>query len=181
VIVLTTPGWNTFWLPPLLVISKQCVNTHREIRQRAIIHLQRLLLSPQLLDDTSAPASSTSPTKAKPAAASSQLPSILPIVFDRVLFPVLEELLKPQVYERDPGGFGETRLRAATLLCKVFLQYVVRLVDPNAPPAADAQTNGPQGTKSQVEGVFVKVLEKLERFMRGEREMLVGSVLLGPK
>ena len=126
-----------FWLPPLLVIGKQCVNVHREIRQRAITYLQRLLLSPQLL-------------------ASDE--SILPIVFDRVLFPVLDELLKPQVYERDPGAMAETRLRAATLLCKVFLQYVVRLVEKEW---------------GHVGALFVRVLDKLERFMRGEREMLV--------
>lgn len=98
-------------------------------------------------------------------------------MFDRVLFPVLEELLKPQVYERDPGGFGETRLRAATLLCKVFLQYVVRLVEPGGQQAAGAgdgaSGEATVGVKGQVEGVFVRVLEKLERFMRGEREMLV--------
>ena len=122
-------------------MAKQCVNTHREIRQRAISHLQRLLLSTQLLGEQN-----------------DNLPQILPIVFDRVLFPVLDELIKPQVYERDPGGFGETRLRAATLLCKVFLQYVVRLVEGGG-----------------VEHVFVRVLDKLERFMRSEREMLVSD------
>ena len=63
----------------------------------------------------------------------------------------MDELLKPGVYERDPSGFGETRLRAATLLCKVFLQYVVRL----------------QEVRGDLVGaIFVGVLDKLERFMR---------------
>nr|XP_031861344.1 uncharacterized protein CI109_003316 [Kwoniella shandongensis]KAA5528416.1 hypothetical protein CI109_003316 [Kwoniella shandongensis] len=128
-------AFNAFWLPPLLVIGKQCVNGCREIRQRAMAYLQRLLLSPQLLSGDE---------------------STLPTIFDRVLFPVLEELLKPQVYERDPHGMADTRLRAATLLCKIFLQYVVRLVE--------------SGTA--VEGLFVRVLDKLERFMRGERDLL---------
>lgn len=136
-IFLTAAAWNAFWLPPLLVLSKQCVNGCREIRQRAISYLQRLLLSPQLLSGDQ---------------------STLPMIFDRVLFPVMDELLKPQVYERDPQGMAETRLKAATILCKIFLQYVVRLVESEA-----------------VVGLFVRVLDKLERFMRGEKDMLVGQ------
>lgn len=127
-------AFNTFWLPPLLVISKQCVNGHREIRSRAIGYLQRLLLSPQLMAADA---------------------DTLPIIFDRVLFPVLDELLKPQVHDRDPQGAIEMRLRAAPLLCKVFLQYVVGLTG--------SSVVGPQ---------FVRVLDKLERFMRGDRDML---------
>lgn len=84
-------------------------------------------------------------------------------MFDRVLFPVLEELLKPQVYERDPKGLSETRLKAATLLCKIFLQYVVRLVE--------------SGSSEAVTGLFVRVLDKLEKFMRGERDLLVSLLL----
>jgi brefeldin A-resistance guanine nucleotide exchange factor 1 len=98
-------------------------------------YLQRLLLSQQLLSGDQ---------------------STLPIIFDRVLFPVMDELLKPQVYERDPSGMTETRLKAATLLCKIFLQYVVRLVESDT-----------------VGSLFVRVLDKLERFMRGERDILV--------
>ncbi|ORX34283.1 putative golgi-specific brefeldin a-resistance guanine nucleotide exchange factor 1 [Kockovaella imperatae] len=129
-------AWNAFWLPPLLVIGKQCVNTHREIRQRAVAYLQRFLLSSQLLSGPE---------------------STLPTILDRVLFPVLDELLKPQAYERDPHGMAETRLRSATLLCKVFLQYVVRLVE---------------GRSDEVGSLFVRVLDKLERLMRGERDLL---------
>lgn len=116
------------------------MNGCTDIRQRAVSFLQRLLLSPQLLSGDQ---------------------SILPTIFDRVLFPVLDELLKSQVYERDPSGMAETRLRAATLLCKVFLQYVVRLVEID---------NGAVG------GLFVRVLDKLERFMRGERDLLVSEM-----
>lgn len=83
----------------------------------------------------------------------------LPIIFDRVLFPVLDELLKPALYERDHAGAVEMRLRAATLLVKVFLQYVVGLTEP-----CDA-----------VGVQFVRVLDKLERFMQGDRDMLVGG------
>ncbi|BEJ15721.1 hypothetical protein CspHIS471_0503260 [Cutaneotrichosporon sp. HIS471] len=128
-------AFAAFWLPPLLVISKQCVNGYREIRHRAISYLQRLLLSPQLMSADG---------------------TTLPIIFDRVLFPVLDELLKPALYERDHAGAVEMRLRAATLLVKVFLQYVVGLTEP-----CDA-----------VGVQFVRVLDKLERFMQGDRDML---------
>lgn len=77
----------------------------------------------------------------------------------------MDELLKPQVFERDPAGFAETRLRAATLMCKVFLQYVVKLVELG---------------QGEVGEVFVKVLDKLERFMRTERDMLVSPPRLFP-
>ncbi|GMK55656.1 hypothetical protein CspeluHIS016_0207120 [Cutaneotrichosporon spelunceum] len=128
-------AFAAFWLPPLLVISKQCVNGYREIRHRAISYLQRLLLSPQLMSADG---------------------TTLPIIFDRVLFPVLDELLKPALYERDHAGAIEVRLRAATLLVKVFLQYVVGLTEP-------CEAVGVQ---------FVRVLDKLERFMQGDRDML---------
>lgn len=77
-----------------------------------------------------------------------------------MLFPVLDELLKSHAFERDQAGMQETRLRAATLLCKVFLQYVVRLVEKEW---------------GNVGGLFVRVLDKLEKFMRGERDMLVSE------
>lgn len=70
----------------------------------------------------------------------------------------MDELAKPQL----EAGMGETRLRAATLLCKVFLQYVVRLSEGDV-----------------VGELFVKVLEKLERFMKGERDMVSLSSLAG--
>lgn len=53
------------------------------------------------------------------------------------------------------GNLGEMRLKAATVICKVFLQYVVR---------------AEQG------GMFQGVLQRMERFMRGERDM-VSSLL----
>jgi brefeldin A-resistance guanine nucleotide exchange factor 1 len=134
-----TTAFAAFWLPPLLVISKQCVNGYREIRHRAVSYLQRLLLSPQLMSADG---------------------QTLPIIFDRVLFPVLDELLKPALYERDHAGAVEMRLRAATLLVKVFLQYVVGLTEP-----CDA-----------VGVQFVRVLDKLERFMQGDRDMLVSLI-----
>nr|XP_018267160.1 Sec7 domain-containing protein [Kwoniella dejecticola CBS 10117]OBR89318.1 Sec7 domain-containing protein [Kwoniella dejecticola CBS 10117] len=135
-------AFNAFWLPPLLVIGKQCINGCQPIRQRAISYLQRLLLSPQLL-----------------SISENDNDRILPIIFDKILFPVLEELLKSTQQSQTYTSYADQRLKAATLLCKIFLQYVVRLIErPNA--------------KSTVEALFLGVLDKLERFMRGERDLL---------
>lgn len=46
-------------------------------------------------------------------------------IFNQVLFPLIHRLLKPEVYSTDRDGMGEMRVQAASLLCKVFLQYMV--------------------------------------------------------
>lgn len=48
-------------------------------------------------------------------------------IFGEVLFPLILKLLKPEVYSSDRDGMSETRVQAASLLCKVFLQYLVLL------------------------------------------------------
>jgi brefeldin A-resistance guanine nucleotide exchange factor 1 len=131
-------AWRTFWLPLLLTIAKHSVNGSRDIRQRAIGYLQRVLLSSQLIPGTDQEAALTA-------------------VFERVLFPVVEELLKPQVYNQDPPGMEETRLRASALICKVFLQYL-----------------GPLARQHQeILEVFLRIIDLLERFMRtGSRQQV---------
>lgn len=48
-------------------------------------------------------------------------------IFDEVLFPLVLRLLKPEVFSSDPVGMSETRVQAATLLCRIFLHYLVLL------------------------------------------------------
>lgn len=84
----------------------------------------------------------------------------LTIIFERVFFPMLEELLKPQVFRRDPEGMGETRLRASALLCKIFLQYLTQLSER-------------QGMKTMTE-LWLKILGYQDRFMHsGRRDQMV--------
>ncbi|KAK9430752.1 hypothetical protein V1505DRAFT_344051 [Lipomyces doorenjongii] len=100
-------GWTTFWFPVLDGLLLQCLNACREVRQQAFGSLQRTLLSPELsatYDDFEWTA-----------------------IFGTVLFPLIAGLLRPEVYQSDPRGMGETRLQAASLLCKVFLYYLERL------------------------------------------------------
>ena len=48
-------------------------------------------------------------------------------IFDEILFPLITQLLKPEVFGSDPVGMGETRVQAAQLLCRIFLHYLVVL------------------------------------------------------
>ncbi|KAJ3279884.1 GDP/GTP exchange factor for ARF, partial [Borealophlyctis nickersoniae] len=99
-----------FWLPILSGLSQQCYHPSREVRQSALTYLQRTLLSPHL------------------ETASANSPDIWVDCFENVLFPLLDELLKPEVFALDPAGMDETRMRACALLCKIFLQVLPRVV-----------------------------------------------------
>ncbi|KAF1985058.1 hypothetical protein K402DRAFT_358088 [Aulographum hederae CBS 113979] len=102
----TTEAWNTYWSPVFRALTQQCLNPCREIRQQAFSSLQRTLLSADL----------ASPSHKEWTA-----------IFGEVLFPLITQLLKPEVYQSDPSGMAETRVQAATLLCKIFLHYLVEL------------------------------------------------------
>lgn len=109
------------------------MNANPPIRQRAITYLQRLLLSTHL--------------------SSSQ--STYPI-FDRVLFPIMDELLKSP-----SPALAETRLRTAGLLCKVFLADASRLAE----------------SSEGVVGIFTRLLSIMERMVRSERDGMVRQPL----
>ncbi|KAL1955210.1 hypothetical protein VTO42DRAFT_8922 [Malbranchea cinnamomea] len=99
-------AWAAYWSPIFRSLTTQCLNPCREIRHKAVSALQRCLLSPDL--------------------ASSDHTEWVAI-FGEVLFPLVLRLLKPEVYQSDPIGMSETRVQAATLMCKVFLRYLVVL------------------------------------------------------
>ena len=80
-------------------------------------------------------------------------------LFNRVVFPLLDELLKPQVFLRDPMGMSETRLRASALLCKAFMHLEAR-----------------DGQKADIRVLWIQVLDLLDRFMNiDRRDQLVSS------
>ncbi|MBW0475602.1 hypothetical protein O181_015317 [Austropuccinia psidii MF-1] len=133
--------WASFWMPVLLAYGQQSINGNREVRQQALANLQRSLVAPEILLNGNID---------------------LTIIFERVLFPVLEELLKPQVFRRDPDGMGETRLRASGLLCKIFLHYLVQLSE--------------QGMSRMAE-LWLQILGFLDRFMHsGRRDQMYEAV-----
>lgn len=132
-------AWEASWIPLLSAYAQLCLNPSRELRQIAITSLQRTLLAPEILQNDDVD---------------------LTIIFERVFFPMLEELLKPQVFRRDPDGMGETRLRASALLCKIFLQYLTQLSER-------------QGMKTMTE-LWLKILGYQDRFMHsGRRDQMV--------
>ncbi|OAA68348.1 guanine nucleotide exchange factor [Niveomyces insectorum RCEF 264] len=99
-------AWSAYWLPIFQALTTQCTNPCREIRHLAFSSLQRSLLSPEL----------TSSDHREWTA-----------IFSEVLFPLILKLLRPEVFSTDRDGMSETRVQAASLLCKVFLQYLVLL------------------------------------------------------
>ncbi|CAZ85055.1 unnamed protein product [Tuber melanosporum] len=99
-------AWTTYWSPILESLSTQCINPCREIRNQAFSSLQPSLLSPDLTSDDHHEWTA---------------------IFGDVLFPLINRLLKPEVFQSDPRGMSDTRVQAATLLCKVFLHYLVML------------------------------------------------------
>ncbi|KAK4697919.1 golgi-specific brefeldin A-resistance guanine nucleotide exchange factor 1, partial [Phenoliferia sp. Uapishka_3] len=135
-------AWEASWIPLLSAYAQLCLNPSRELRQIAITSLQRTLLAPEILQNDDVD---------------------LTIIFERVFFPMLEELLKPQVFRRDPDGMGETRLRASALLCKIFLHYLTQLSER-------------QGMKTMTE-LWLKILGYQDRFMHsGRRDQMFEAV-----
>ena len=105
-ILTRTIAWAAYWSPIFRALTSQCTNPCREIRHQAFSALQRSLLSDEL----------TSGNHEEWTA-----------IFGEVLFPLIIRLLKPEVFSSDPGGMSETRVQAATLLCRIFLHYLVLL------------------------------------------------------
>lgn len=125
--------WRQYGLPLLSSLGRQSWNVSREIRHAAMVHLQRIILGPHLpLDDAD--------------------PVQVEELFNRVVFPLLDELLKPQVFMRDPMGFPETRLRASALLCKSFMHLEAR-----------------EGQTADIRVLWIQVLDLLDRLMHVDR------------
>jgi brefeldin A-resistance guanine nucleotide exchange factor 1 len=99
-------AWQAYWLPIFRCFTMQCVSPSREIRQQSFSSLQRCLLS----NDLASPEHKEWTN-----------------IFGQVVFPLVQQLLKPEVYQTDPFGMGEMRVQTAQLLCKIFLHYLVML------------------------------------------------------
>ncbi len=120
-----------------MAFGRQSTNACREVRQNALIQLQRTLFGPHLVPDDH---------------------TQVDYLFNRVIFPLLDELLKPQVFRLDPLGMPETRLRASTLLCKTFMHFEVKEVRKQA----------------DVRVTWIQILDLLDRLMNvDKRDQLV--------
>jgi golgi-specific brefeldin A-resistance guanine nucleotide exchange factor 1 len=105
-------AWAAYWSPIFRSLCAQCINPCREVRHRALSALQRVLLSEDLAGEKSQLGRVSEGHQEWTA------------IFTEVLFPLILRLLKPEVYQLDPAGMSETRVQAATLLCKIFLRYL---------------------------------------------------------
>ncbi|KAI5124326.1 hypothetical protein M0805_008933 [Coniferiporia weirii] len=125
--------WKHCSLPLVSALARQCTNAAREVRHTALIHLQRLLLGQQIILEGVDGQAET--------------------IFNRVVFPLLDELLKPQVARRDVRGMPETRLRASVLLCKVFMQFEVN----------------DEAKQSDIRVLWIQILDLLDRLMNADK------------
>lgn len=135
----THEAWKAYWSPIFRCLATQCVNPCREVRYHAFTALQRCLQAPDL-----ASPSHNEWTK----------------IFSEVLFPLIDQLLKPEVHQTDPQGMTETRLQATQLLCKTFLHYLTLL----------AEWDG-------MLDLWTRILGTMDRLMNsGQSNMLVEAV-----
>jgi golgi-specific brefeldin A-resistance guanine nucleotide exchange factor 1 len=132
-------AWAAYWSPIFRALSAQCVNPCREVRHRAMSAFQRSLLSEHLASEDHTEWTA---------------------IFGEVLFPLILRLLKPEVYQLDQIGMGETRIQAATLLCKIFLRYLDHLAN-----------------CGQMLELWLKILDLLDRMMNsGSEDTLAEAV-----
>uniref|UniRef100_A0A672MT09 Golgi-specific brefeldin A-resistance guanine nucleotide exchange factor 1 n=1 Tax=Sinocyclocheilus grahami TaxID=75366 RepID=A0A672MT09_SINGR len=98
--------WSSCWCPLLQGMAWLCCDARRQVRMQALTYLQRALLvhDLQILDAVEWES-----------------------CFNKVLFPLLTKLLD-NISPADVGGMEETRMRACTLLSKVFLQHLSPLL-----------------------------------------------------
>lgn len=141
-----TVAWRQLCLPLLISLSRQSSNAAREVRHNAISHLQRILLGPHIIFDDFHHQS-------------------VEEIFNRVLFPLLDDLLKVEVFQRDPQGMSETRLRASALLCKAFMHLDVR----------------EDHSKADFRILWIQILDLLDRLMNiNKGDQLVRRTTIHP-
>ena len=129
-------AWVAYWSPIFRALTTQCTNHCKEIRHQAFSSLRGTLVSDNL----------TSGDHEEWTA-----------IFGEVLFPLIVNLLRPEVYSSDKAGMSDTRVQAATLLNKTFLHHLTRL------SAWDGML-----------GLWLKILDIMDRLMNsGQGDSLV--------
>ncbi|XP_065163849.1 Golgi-specific brefeldin A-resistance guanine nucleotide exchange factor 1 isoform X2 [Atheta coriaria] len=131
--------WTQGWCPLLQGIARLCCDPRKEVRMHAITYLQRALLVHDLQ-------TLTGPEWAA--------------CFNRVLFPLLNQLLQPVTNVKDLAAMEETRMRAATVLSKVFLHHLTPLLSLE--------------TFSQL---WLTILEYMDRYMNADKSDLLAEAI----
>ncbi|GJJ12038.1 hypothetical protein Clacol_006279 [Clathrus columnatus] len=128
-------AWKNLTLPLLVTLSRLSSSPSREIRHSSMSHLQRILLGQYVTTDETD---------------HGQIDEI----FNRVVFPLLDDLLKVDVFRRDPQDMPETRLRASAFLCKVFLHFETRISKSDA----------------DITVLWIQILDLLDRLMNIDKQ-----------
>ena len=208
-------AWAAYWSPIFRALCAQCINPCREIRRRAVSALQRVLLSEDLARSSSPAKHSRADSVESAGSAKSEdvqadgegdaagRQQEWTSLFTEVLFPLILRLLKPEVYQLDTVGMGETRVQCATVLTKIFLRYLDLLAGlppmvverevpaeiETAQPGSEKQNEGEEAAASDEKktttireerpwllDIWTKTLQLLERLMNagmGQREQEV--------
>eukprot|EP00794_Sanderia_malayensis_P012101 gene12101-13351_t len=130
--------WIKCWCPLLQGIARLCCDNRKEIRMSALTILQRSLLAEDLQTLTATEWESC---------------------FNKVLFPMLARLLEVPS-DVDPIGLEETRMRAATLLCKAFLKLLNTLL-----------------TLSTFTALWMTILDFMDRYMKADSSDLLSEAI----
>ncbi|UJR20526.1 hypothetical protein I4U23_023653 [Adineta vaga] len=99
--------WSKCWCSILQGIARLCCDPRRTVRTSALGYLQRCVLLPEL--------HILSPLEWES-------------VFNKVLFPLLLQLLETSNINDQIYGIEETRVRVSQLLCRIFLQHLTPLL-----------------------------------------------------
>jgi brefeldin A-resistance guanine nucleotide exchange factor 1 len=130
-----------YWIPVLQQLSSLCRDRRWEIQNRAIMILQRALLLEHLKLVS---------------------PDGWSLIFEQVIFPLLNELLKgsdnSDLMNKD--NTEEIRMRASSILCKTFLQYLPTIVrSPDFKP------------------LWLKILRFIEMYMKAENSETLAEAI----
>jgi brefeldin A-resistance guanine nucleotide exchange factor 1 len=147
-------AWRTFWMPLLSCLAQHSSNSSREVRHQALTHLQRVLLGPQISAVPTPAITVTSSDEPEPEPTSPTSSHVdAHNLFGQIIFPLMNDLLQPAAFARDPQSIPETRLRASMMLCKTFLHF-----------------NAHQTEKfTELKEMWLGLLEFLEHFMHSGR------------
>ncbi|CAF0877301.1 unnamed protein product [Brachionus calyciflorus] len=130
--------WAKCWCPILQGIARLSCDTNGEVRMHALQYLQRALLVHEL-----------------------QTLSAMEweACFNKVLFPLLAKLLE-NIDPRNSVRMEETRMRASTLLCKVFLQHLTTLA-----------------RLSTFTALWLTILDYMDKYMKSDKSDLLHDVI----
>lgn len=130
--------WSKCWCPILQGIARLSCDTNGEVRMQALQYLQRALLVHDL-----------------------QTLSAMEweACFNKVLFPLLAKLLE-NIDPRNSVRMEETRMRASTLLCKVFLQHLTTLA-----------------RLSTFTALWLTILDYMDKYMKSDKSDLLHDVI----